>query len=1077
MSKKLISLLLSVILILSCCSVAFIAFAEEAQTEGTAVAEQVQPTEKAEALQVSEKSEQALEDSALAVDEDASKLLKAYDALSNVKMTDEQKAKFEAAEKLIADFGTQFADALTSEEAAAQVDQILATVSDTVGKFLAAGGPVAELEAQIAAYSGNLNKKDPSEEDVKNYEALVAAYNKLTDAQKGEMDVVMFDKLFHLALDREYQLARTRYEKPVLKTCYAEGQAAAIALLGNAGYITAFDEAAELYTTVNNSKLSAQERLDAFAAASENARIYSNYYYPSYGVFYNKMDSSNTGKSFLTIAQAFQKELDKTDPFTEKAPATVSAPSLKDYGGDETNPEYIKAYDLYVEYTKEKAEYDARKENHTAAHVLAGMEKVGAAVPEYQALAKLYKDAIAAVAAFDESTANLAGAKAVVAAYGKLNSYQKKVADKLSVTLYAKAVKSGKTWRCAKTGAYTLISNCEDIANFDKLGAFVAVVNAIEEPYDNDDIVKVKDAYEEVPSSLRDQIPEEVTAKYKAILASIGPDRPSLDKPDLAVFKKTVVAYPDKVTHDQVATALPRIENLLVDTLLPMLGLEGGLTAMVNTGLYTNYTVTKLCQFLFPLLASLKNMDGFPSFAAGLVTVKPSDLAEKLNEPADAGKYAGIIEKLNKAEEEGQKAYNTYIEAGNEEDDLKKLEMYWTTQLNAADGDWGFKDGDKEGFMDAVSSVFRGISIITMLLTFENEINTTAGTYEYNAYEDLVPIFEALDLEGYMSSHEYTMYVKEAKKEGTNVAMSARIRPILVPIFNLVDKFAASPLDTLLDVLPKLGWALKSDLLNTQVSALIGKLGFGLGDSLKLDLTAGGIFDLVAPLLQDITVKDAVIDEKTGKETSPAVKISIKLDKEKFVKFVDDIGGCGTAVAKDSVARGTAYRLGVDSDKPDAFIVLVRWLYGEITTKENIASIKTVVAASDQDNNVKSIINFVIDKLAETPADDVIRILIGVIAPQMPELPKLPDIGGGSGSGDASSILGGIGDKLKDLLGGLFGGGDSEGGNGGNDGPAQTGDPSIPKTGGSVMTICFSLAATAALAGGAILLKKKNDDM
>ena len=45
-----------------------------------------------------------------------------------------------------------------------------------------------------------------------------------------------------------------------------------------------------------------------------------------------------------------------------------------------------------------------------------------------------------------------------------------------------------------------------------------------------------------------------------------------------------------------------------------------------------------------------------------------------------------------------------------------------------------------------------------------------------------------------------------------------------------------------------------------------------------------------------------------------------------------------------------------------------------------------------------------------------------------------------------------------------------------NGGTEQTGDPSIPKTGGSIMTICFSLAATAALAGGAMLAKKKSEE-
>ncbi len=1045
MQKKLLSLFLSALLLLSCFSVGFIAFAQEAQAEDAEAAVETV----VDAEEVDETAEMLEEYLELSEQED--------------EMTKAQREKFAAVKAFLNDsFNT-----LTSEETVAKVKQMLSDVTDTAITALK-GGPVGEFEDKVNAFEGKINTATPSDEDLAAYEALVAAYNKLTDTQKGEIDILVFDKFFHLALDREYYVERAKHEKPVAKDCYIAAQANVVKLLGNAGYIACFDEAAELFTTVNNSKISAQEKIDAFGKASPNARAYSAAYYTSYGIFDNELDSSYIDDIVMKIMDAYAKELDASDKFSEPAPEKPSKPSKpskydkKKYPQGENDPAFIadmKEYTdvllpAYMQKQEPYSKWEARKNNHTVQHKMEGLDKIAAVAPEYAPIARLVKDALAAVDAFEASSANLAPAKKVVAEFEKLNAYQQAFVQRNSIQLrcVANINSSADDWTTSYKTAPNMYTQCADIAQYDKFTAFLAVIDSIDEPYTNEDIVRAKDAYNEVPSGLRANIPEEITAKYKAILASIAPDRPSLDEPDLAVFKKTVVTYPEKATKEQVATALPRLQNLLCDVLLPILGVDGGLTGMVNNGLYTNATVTELCKFLFPTLVGLINMDGFPSIAASFVKVAPEKLAKALNEPEDAGKFAGAINALNAAQAAGQVAYDQYLAAGGEKDDVKLYTLYWTENFTVENGAWGFRDGDKEGFTNAVSAVFRAVSIITMLLTFENSISTTNGTYTYNAYEDLVPIFEVLDLRDYMSSHEYTLYVKEVSAQNSKLAMDARIRPILVPIFNLIDDFAAAPLDTLLDVLPKLAYALDSGLLNTQVGTLISKLGFGLGDSLKLDLTTEGIFDMVAPMLKDIVVREAGVNEETGEKITE-VKISINLDKAKFLQMMKDMSGCGDAVIKNSKARGQAYRLGIDSDKPDAFVVLFRWLYGEITTKDNMRAIKTVIDSTDLNSVVKLLIKTVLNRVAETPTDDALVALVNLAAPKAPEI-KLP---------------GEIGDlfpnKDKDN--------DKDNTNGGTE---QTGDPTIPKTGGSIMTICFSLAATAALAGGAMLAKKKSEE-
>lgn len=1047
MQKKLISLFLSALILLSCFSVGLIAFAQEVQEDN--LAEAVETT--VDAAEVDETTEMLEEYLELAEQED--------------EMTKAQREKFDAVKAFLNDsFNT-----LTSEETVAKVKQMLADVTDTAVTVLK-GGPVGAFEESVNAYEGKLNTATPSDEDLAGYEALVTAYNKLSDAQKGEIDIMTFDKFLHLVLDREYQVERAKYEKtPTAKVLYGAAYKNTVALLGNAGYVADFEAAAALATVLANSKATAQEKLDAFAAASANARAYSAVWYASYETFYYKLDASYIKTSVEKIMDAYGKELDASDKFTEPAPEKPKKPSKpnkwddKKYPQGENDPAYIAdmaeytdvLLPAYMQKQEPYAKWEARKNNYSIQHKMEGLDKLAAVAPEYAPIAKLMKDSVAAVEAFEQSSANLAPAKKVVADYEKMTPYQQAFVRNNGIyVLYVASINSsGDNWSTSSKTASSMYTQCADIAQYDKLTAFIAVIDSITEPYDNEDIVRAKDAYNEVPSGLRGNIPEEINEKYKAILASIAPDRPSLDEPDLAVFKKTVVTYPEKATKEQVATALPRIQNLLCDVLLPLLGVEGGLTGLVENGIYTNYTIAVVANTLYPLI---KDVSG------GLINPDLEALAKALTEE----KFKGAVDLINAAIKEGEKAGQAAFDAaearGEYKDmtasqkktilaDLQKAEKATRfAELQFPNGAFGFQDGDKEGFLDAVATLFRPLSLLTMVLKFENTISTTNGTYTYNAYELLVPIFELLDLKGYMSSHEYTLYVNES---ASNAKMDARIRPILVPVFNLIDDFAAEPLDTLLDVLPKLAYGLESGKLDEQVQALIGSLGMGIGDSIQISLTTEWLYDTIAPMLKDIVVREAGVNEETGEEITE-VKISINLDKAKFLQMMKDMSGCGDAVVKNSKARGTAYRLGINSDKPDAFVVLFRWLYGEITTKENMRAIKGVIDSTDLNSVVKMLIKTVLNRVAETPTDDALVALVNLAAPKAPEI------------------------KIPGEIGDLFPNRDKDNKDDGNkgDGTQQTGDPSIPKTGGSIMTICFSLAATAALAGGAMLAKKKSEE-
>lgn len=1003
MSKKILSVILSAFLVLSCCSAMLVAFAEEDTSS----------------VNTGENENKSTEDM-IHIDESASELISGYAQLLEKEdtMTENEKNRLDVIGNMIFDFGSQISKSVSSEVLAEQYDKIvnaIATISESTKAFVTADGPVGEFEALVNAYSGNVNTKEPTEEDLLGYQEILDAYAKLTDTQKGQIDIIVFDTVFQLVLKREYQLAVMAAAKPSAKTDYAAAEKSAENILGNVGHAAYFNEAKELNSIVNNTKLSAQERLDAFAKASKTARVYSSLWYPSYNAFYYSVLSSTTGKSYVTIAQAYEKEALNADPFSEVSPAKISKPKPADYANGEDDPAYIQAFDAYMDNQKTIAEYNSRKANHTAKYDLEGMSKIADVCPEIKPLVDLIPTAIEAIEAFNADNTNIAPAKRVVAEYEKLNSISKAFIDKNTTVKYRTVTKSSSSsWTTTGQSALDLYRECSDIANYEKLNAFIRVINNINKPYENADITVAKEAYNEVPSSLRSNIPDDIKQKYTEILASIAPDTPSLEKPDLSVFVKTKVDYPLATSHDQVESALPKIENFLTNTVLPAVGVQDGLDGLIKTGLYTNYTVAEICKMLYPAIGELTS----------LLSVDPAKLAKALTEE----KFSGAVSALNAC--------------GGDWEQLKFL-----------DGDMGFYDGDREGFTDAVSALFRPLSLLTMALKFENNISQANGTYTYNAYEDLVPIFEALDLEGVMSSHEYTLYVQQVSSENSNMAMDARIRPILVPIFNLLDDIGESPLDTLLNVLPKLGWAIKSGLVNNQIKALCSKIGLVTVNPPELD--AAGLYDILAPKLENLTINDTAV--------------SIKLDKDRFIKFIDDIGGCGTAVVNESIARGTAYRLGVESDKADAFTVLFKWLYTELFSDENTESIKSLIDGSDLNFILKFAVKGVIGTLSVTSADSAFAALINFAEPQLPLF--TPDDNQGSESGNIiDTVLGGI----KDVVEGFFG--NEQGDNNSNNSNGNITDviPNIPNTDTRSGILTASFAVAAGTVGIAAFIKKRN---
>lgn len=186
---------------------------------------------------------------------------------------------------------------------------------------------------------------------------------------------------------------------------------------------------------------------------------------------------------------------------------------------------------------------------------------------------------------------------------------------------------------------------------------------------------------------------EEVTAALDGAVseaAALAVSDPTDEKPDVDAMERTKVKYPIGASKKAVNRSIGRVEDILFTILkVP----EGGVPQVLNEKVYTNETVALVAKKLFPLVGGLSS----------LVAKGPKDLAAKL----DKETCAGAIAALNAAA----------ATLGADGKPVDKLDAW--QYLAVVDGDFGFANGDKEGFLDAVASLFRPLSLLTTVVSFE----------------------------------------------------------------------------------------------------------------------------------------------------------------------------------------------------------------------------------------------------------------------------------------------------------------------------------------------------------------------
>lgn len=594
--------------------------------------------------------------------------------------------------------------------------------------------------------------------------------------------------------------------------------------------------------------------------------------------------------------------------------------------------------------------------------------------------------------------------------------------------------------------------------------------------YDIMDTVDMNNITREVQSKVYDKyvlmdefkstIPAELYDKYVLV------QKPIMDMNDfskeLAAFKKTEIIRPENSevawTTGGMQSAVDKLWDLVANTLVPLIAkdidLSNGLDAVLKDNLYQPEIIVAILNLYATLLDSddVIEAEGLSlplSTIMGFI-VTNEKLANYL--AADGDKYAGAIEKLKAANAQG----GTNAE-----------KMANAAAMNFTAKDFGFTAGDREGFADALLAVLRPITTLlapgSKLLIVNVNINmfdymTGDGKYQTGVYSKLLPLLEQLGMIGLPTQEEYKANYESVKEEkGANIAADEFLRPVIDHLFtDVIDVVSPDPINGLIKVLPRLAHIVNTDMLDSTIKDVSTQLGVLSGVVSGLDVSKNAINALLA---QPIDLTDLI-------------GIKLTLPPIDWAALAD----CCTLEVVESSTDSNKYFILRNGDTDTVFTTLFYYVYDVVFADEdtykairklltdNLGALASMVT-NYTDNWVKigkvDTYGEVLDLLG-TPTGDVIEKPVTPVDPENPNKPNKPSDNNNNNNNPNVN---------KPNLDDLLNKGDKTNGN--STTKKNVKNPLIPKTGGEstayVMMAVYSVLALAIGAAAVIYKKKKSD--
>ncbi|MDO4379789.1 MAG: hypothetical protein Q4D20_02830 [Clostridia bacterium] len=547
----------------------------------------------------------------------------------------------------------------------------------------------------------------------------------------------------------------------------------------------------------------AKEYIEAYKSAPQLVRMYLDGYSASFASF----SSNIVGSVFSDVIKITGKINLAENPFagTGKPTITNKKPNAKNYAGGTSDPEYIAALNLYLADKKTVVEYDQKEKNYEYNFYIEAIKAYKDIIPEAKTACEV------ALALYEgyidfETTGNTEKAKAGMKVFDEMTgAYDSAFYKKLgSVYAYYLVYLNSKKDDYAYNNVMIsqLYAKCEETAGMTMIAEFEKWLEAIDlDSVTNEIIAEAEAKYKEIPRALLSKISDEAEKKYSAILALYDPTKPLTPSDykfenEISDFSSVngLASIPGvNKAFNIVAAVENKIATVVYKTAVKTL-LKNENVSVV--GALYKYIVDA------NIIASGINISSLLS-----KELRPSDMASFITEE----KYAGAKAKLLAAAEKDD-SVNAY------------------SSIKFENGDWGFENGDAQGFANALAVALRpivdilhnGILIISNIIYLPNS-TSAKGDYVYGAYEELIPILEGIGLEGVISSEEYTEKFYAAQKGEKYDYLDSLILPVLVPVVNLITKLENNVVFTIYDILPNVARTIDTGLLDSQIHAFLKK--------------------------------------------------------------------------------------------------------------------------------------------------------------------------------------------------------------------------------------------------------------
>lgn len=362
---------------------------------------------------------------------------------------------------------------------------------------------------------------------------------------------------------------------------------------------------------------------------------------------------------------------------------------------------------------------------------------------------------------------------------------------------------------------------------------------------------------------------------------------------------QTAVSYTPNLGQEKYQRVLDGIDEL-INEFVKESGEAETIRETLQPQIYSNSLVSELAVQIYSMLTG-EQMAQMTSLLG--VSLSPAALAQELTED----KFSSTRNQLNR---------------------------YYSWSVAKPESiTWGFKDGDKDGFIDAVSAVFRPLDELLRMMLCGGKITLFGAVdlYGSDGYNTaVIPVLEAFGVYG-DSIPGFAEYASAIQSEDS-------MKPIVRSLVSLIERVLDRPVYTITEILPNLLYFVNNGGIEIVVKNLLHPVTkitdqLGLSDMINLS-------QLTDSLDINSMMKDMMGNMDLGM-TLP------DLDLNQFQGM-----GTLTSVASKRTQQGNQIMIyAVDSDQTAVLITLLRYFVGVMKAPGNEDMMTSFMGGSGEGGN------------------------------------------------------------------------------------------------------------------------------